>query len=141
MIESWRRHYNAVRPHASLGYRPPAPEVFVPAFAAWPAGATPTGSRRPRCRGAQADAELTFTADHSMGADQLTRSLLILLQDAVDHQQQWVSLGRSGGLLRRYPGGTENRSILATVLGSMPKIRAASRWLIPSAWQARRTRA
>jgi len=24
-----------VRPHASLGYKPPAPEVFVPAFAAW----------------------------------------------------------------------------------------------------------
>jgi putative transposase len=37
VIESWRRHYNAIRPHASLGYRPPAPEVFVPAFAAWPA--------------------------------------------------------------------------------------------------------
>ena len=37
VIESWRRHYNAVRPHASLGYRPPAPEVFMPAFAAWPA--------------------------------------------------------------------------------------------------------
>src|SRR5215212_6184504 len=37
VIESWRRHYNSVRPHASLGYRPPAPEVFVPAFAAWPA--------------------------------------------------------------------------------------------------------
>ena len=36
VIESWRRHYNAVRPHASLGYRPPAPEVFVPAFTAWP---------------------------------------------------------------------------------------------------------
>ena len=36
VIESWRRHYNAVRPHASLGYRPPAPEVFVPALAAWP---------------------------------------------------------------------------------------------------------
>jgi putative transposase len=34
IIESWRRHYNTVRPHASLGYRPPAPEVFVPAFAA-----------------------------------------------------------------------------------------------------------
>ena len=29
--------YNTVRPRASLGYRPPAPEVFVPAFAAWPA--------------------------------------------------------------------------------------------------------
>jgi putative transposase len=35
VIESWRRHYNAVRPHASLGYKPPAPEVFVPALAAW----------------------------------------------------------------------------------------------------------
>ena|SRR5664279_1423062 len=29
VVESWRRHYNAVRPHASLGYKPPAPEVFV----------------------------------------------------------------------------------------------------------------
>jgi putative transposase len=33
VIESWRRHYNHVRPHASLGYRAPAPEVFVPALA------------------------------------------------------------------------------------------------------------
>jgi putative transposase len=40
IIESWRRHFNTVRPHASLGYRPPAPEVFVPAFAAWPAALT-----------------------------------------------------------------------------------------------------
>jgi putative transposase len=45
LIESWRRHYNAVRPHASLGYRPPAPEVFIPAFAAWPAA--PAGSASP----------------------------------------------------------------------------------------------
>src|SRR5271166_2745428 len=37
VIESWRRHYNTIRPHESLGYKPPAPEVFVPAFAAWPA--------------------------------------------------------------------------------------------------------
>src|SRR5215218_6090008 len=37
VIESWRRHYNTKRPHASLGYKPPAPEVFVPTFAAWPA--------------------------------------------------------------------------------------------------------
>ena len=36
VIESWRRHYNTIRPHASIGYKPPAPEVFVPAFAAWP---------------------------------------------------------------------------------------------------------
>ena len=37
MIESWRRHYNAVRPHASLDYKPPAPEVFLPIIAGWPA--------------------------------------------------------------------------------------------------------
>jgi transposase InsO family protein len=37
LIESWRRHYNAIRPHSALGYRPPAPEVIVPAPAAWPA--------------------------------------------------------------------------------------------------------
>jgi putative transposase len=37
VIESWRRHYNTIRPHASLGYKPPAPEVFVPSRAAWPA--------------------------------------------------------------------------------------------------------
>jgi transposase InsO family protein len=37
VIESWRRHYNTVRPHASLGYRPPAPEVLIPTFAARPA--------------------------------------------------------------------------------------------------------
>jgi putative transposase len=33
VIESWRRQHNAERPHGSLGYKPPAPEVFVPAFA------------------------------------------------------------------------------------------------------------
>jgi WD40 repeat protein len=37
VIESWRRHYNTIRPHASLGYKPPAPQVFVSPFAAWPA--------------------------------------------------------------------------------------------------------
>jgi putative transposase len=34
VIESWRRHYNTLRPHGSLGYKPPAPEVFVPAISA-----------------------------------------------------------------------------------------------------------
>jgi putative transposase len=30
LIEQWRRHYNHIRPHSSLGYRPPAPEAFSP---------------------------------------------------------------------------------------------------------------
>ena len=32
LCDQWRRHYNAVRPHSSLGYRPPAPEAIAP----WP---------------------------------------------------------------------------------------------------------
>ena len=30
LIEQWRKHYNAKRPHSALGYRPPAPETIVP---------------------------------------------------------------------------------------------------------------
>jgi putative transposase len=30
LIERWRRHYNTIRPHSSLGYRPPAPETILP---------------------------------------------------------------------------------------------------------------
>jgi putative transposase len=40
VIETWRRYYNTRRPHSSLGYRPPAPEVVQ-----WPA--PPTGSAPP----------------------------------------------------------------------------------------------
>ncbi len=29
LIEQWRVHYNTARPHFSVGYRPPAPEVVV----------------------------------------------------------------------------------------------------------------
>ncbi len=30
VTEEWRIQYNTVRPHSSLGYRPPAPEAFYP---------------------------------------------------------------------------------------------------------------
>jgi len=29
LIEQWRKEYNQVRPHSSLGYRPPAPEARI----------------------------------------------------------------------------------------------------------------
>jgi transposase InsO family protein len=29
LIERWRHHYNTVRPHSALGYRPPAPESII----------------------------------------------------------------------------------------------------------------
>jgi transposase InsO family protein len=50
LIERWRRHYNTVRPHSALGYRPPAPESLVQV------------DQEP-------DHALTFMLDHSMGAD------------------------------------------------------------------------
>ena len=30
IIEQWRKHYNTIRPHGALGYRPPAPETIIP---------------------------------------------------------------------------------------------------------------
>jgi len=30
LIERWRHHYNMVRPHSALSYRPPAPQTIVP---------------------------------------------------------------------------------------------------------------
>jgi putative transposase len=29
LCERWRVHYNTIRPHSSLGYRPPAPEAWL----------------------------------------------------------------------------------------------------------------
>ena len=29
LIENWRREYNTIRPHSSLGYKPPAPEAIM----------------------------------------------------------------------------------------------------------------
>jgi putative transposase len=46
VIESWRRHYNEVRPHSSLGYRPPAPSVLIAERpAALPRQASPGAQR------------------------------------------------------------------------------------------------
>lgn len=39
VIEEWRRNYNTIRPHSSLGYRPPAPETIIPP--SWPSGSAP----------------------------------------------------------------------------------------------------
>jgi putative transposase len=43
LIEMWRKHYNQVRPHSSLGYRPPAPETI----AAGPPSAAPWTHQQP----------------------------------------------------------------------------------------------
>ena len=48
MIESWREHFNTVRPHSSLGYVPPAPEAMLPRSgggASWPGSPALEGGR------------------------------------------------------------------------------------------------
>jgi putative transposase len=47
LIEQWRVHYNTVRLHSSLGYRPPAPEVIVSGMPMLPGSPGPTGSHQP----------------------------------------------------------------------------------------------
>ncbi len=53
LVERWRRHFNTVRPHSSLGYQPPAPEAIQPHLLA---SATPQ-----RASGAGQEATPTLT--------------------------------------------------------------------------------
>ena len=43
LVEQWRLDYNTIRPHSSLGYRPPAPQSIAPigGSLAMPAVTTP----------------------------------------------------------------------------------------------------
>ena len=48
LIEAWRVHYNTLRPHSSLDYRPPAPEAIVPrspAIVPWASAFALNGTR------------------------------------------------------------------------------------------------
>ncbi|KAK0361359.1 hypothetical protein LTR94_023645 [Friedmanniomyces endolithicus] len=50
LIEAWRRHFNAVRPHSALKYRPPAPEAVIPRsgnIAPWASAPALEGARSP----------------------------------------------------------------------------------------------
>jgi transposase InsO family protein len=50
LIEAWRRHFNSVRPHSSLKYRPPAPEAIVArsrTVAPWASAPAVEGARSP----------------------------------------------------------------------------------------------
>ena len=51
LIERWPHHYNTVRPHSAIGYRPPAPQSIITVD--------------------QNDYALTFIMDHRMGAFQV----------------------------------------------------------------------
>ena len=47
LIEQWREHHNTVRPHSTLSYRPPAPEVILPKVPALVSPPGPAGSAAP----------------------------------------------------------------------------------------------
>ena len=50
LIEAWRQHFNALRPHSSLNYRPPAPEAIVPrnrTIVPWASSQALRGARPP----------------------------------------------------------------------------------------------
>ncbi|MCA3725556.1 MAG: IS3 family transposase [Phenylobacterium sp.] len=50
LIESWRRHFNTIRPHSALKYRPPAPEVVIPRggrIVPWASAPALEGARSP----------------------------------------------------------------------------------------------
>jgi hypothetical protein len=73
VIEQWRVQYNTVRPHSSLGYRPPAPQAILPQqpghgdmenAARFPHPHTPGGRRRTNV---QRGVTLTFHLVQKMG--------------------------------------------------------------------------
>jgi hypothetical protein len=64
VIESWRRHYNTIRPYASLGY----------CLRRVAGCATPSGSAGHAS--ATASLKLTFHLDHSVGANQYRQETL-----------------------------------------------------------------
>ena len=74
LIETWRRHFNAVRPHSSLNYRPPAPETIVPRagnIAPWASAPAIEGARSPTPKhGVNGPHALTLKPDHPSGAGQ-----------------------------------------------------------------------
>ena len=52
LIERWREHYNTVRPHSALGYRPPAPlTIALPNISCGGSAPTPPASSPPLKKG------------------------------------------------------------------------------------------
>jgi len=70
--------------------------------------------------------------DPLRGVPLLLRPPFIRSQDRLDDPDKRVQLRTYRRPAPQYPGGTENASIFATVRGSIPKRRAASRRLTPS---------
>lgn len=65
LIERWREHYNRVRPHSSLGYRPPTPEAWMMHARS---AAPDSSALRPALRTPEEAVSLTLSLDETVGA-------------------------------------------------------------------------
>ncbi len=97
-IESGRRHTNTVRPHASPGYKPPAPEVLTQT---WPPGRLHqlSPSAGPAAHGPTTSAAPTFTRATPMGASQQELIRARSFQTTKRHQTEPVLEGEEPPLL------------------------------------------
>jgi len=68
VIETWRRHYNTIKPHSSLRYQLPAPEVLQ-----WSASQLKTATPVTHQLAKKRNPKLTYQLDRSMGSDHLFR--------------------------------------------------------------------
>ncbi len=75
LVERWRNHFNTVRPHSSLGYRPPAPEARQP----WAPGFAP-----PSTQGCVRGQSTTWGLVSLVGAGQSGDLLVQLARDTED---------------------------------------------------------
>jgi len=67
IVESWRHHYNTLRPYVLLSYKPPASEVFSPP---WPRGPPCNPTSATTRAGSATDIALSFHLDPSKGSGQ-----------------------------------------------------------------------
>ena len=97
LIEAWRRHYNTVRPHSSLGYRPPAPEAASLASVALRFRFAPPTANT----GDGGVNALTIHPDHSVGAG---HDRLYAPDDGLPPVQCCSGSNRDHRARRRIPG-------------------------------------
>ena len=71
LTKRWRHHYITIRPHSSVGYRPPDPETILPR----PVGLSFTALRSAQ-QGGHNRQTLTLKADHIIGASHTAKAKL-----------------------------------------------------------------
>ena len=95
LIERWRQHYHTVRPHSSLGYRPPPPETILPPpFELSYATLRPAQTLAPECRiltsklvsrcGAGHDLARIIGTRIIIAADDVERAVAVKLSDLTE---------------------------------------------------------